>query len=181
MAAVSQERRGGGHQFRRVVSGQRAAAGADGQAQAQPPDDWNQHRGDVNNLTRYIESRWHRELTWQVVDLKAASVEDLGQTPVLYLCGSTSPLPEDPGEQQALAQKLRDYIDRGGFLFAEAYCGGDGIRPGISPADGVGLSRARISAAAARRRNIRCGMPRRMSIRSSSGRCWASNTAAAPA
>jgi hypothetical protein len=94
-------------------------------------DDWNQHRGDVNNLTRYVESRWRRELTWQVVDLKAASVEDLGQTPVLYLCGSTTPLPEDPGEQQALGQKLRDYIDRGGFIFAEAYCGGTGFDRGF--------------------------------------------------
>jgi hypothetical protein len=95
------------------------------------PADWNQHRGDVNNLTRYVESRWHHELTWQVVDLKAASVEDLGQTQVLYLCGSTSPLPEEPRDQQALAQKLRDYIDRGGFLFAEAYCGGRGFDQGF--------------------------------------------------
>ncbi len=86
------------------------------------PSDWNQHRGDVANLTRYIESRWKRELTWQVVDLKAATSEDLQQTPVLYLCGSQSPLPEAPAEQDRLAQKLRDYLDRGGFLLAEAYC-----------------------------------------------------------
>ncbi len=86
-------------------------------------DDWNQHRSDVGNLTRYVESRWKRDLTWQVVDLRLASVEDLLQTPVLYFCGSRSPLPDDPIERREVAQKLRDYLDRGGFLFAEANCG----------------------------------------------------------
>ena len=51
-------------------------------------DDWNQHRSDVNNLTRYIESRWKLDLTWQIVDLKKSSVDDLVQSPVLYFCGS---------------------------------------------------------------------------------------------
>jgi hypothetical protein len=32
-------------------------------------------------------------------------------------------LPDDPADRKKLAQKLRDYLDRGGFLFAEAYCG----------------------------------------------------------
>ena len=83
------------------------------------------------NLTRYVESRWKRDLTWQVVDLRLASVEDLLQTPVLYFCGSQSPLPEEPAERKELAQKLRDYLDRGGFLFAEAYCGGAGFDRGF--------------------------------------------------
>ena len=46
---------------------------------------------DVANLTRYVESRWKRDLTWQVVDLRMATVEDLLQSPVLYLCGSQDP------------------------------------------------------------------------------------------
>ena len=87
-------------------------------------NDWNRHRSDVGNLTRYVESRWKLDLTWQVIDLKLASVDDLIQTPVLYLCGSRSPLIEDPAQRKALAQKLRDYLDRGGFLFGEAYCRG---------------------------------------------------------
>ena len=86
--------------------------------------DWNQHRTDIGNLTRYTESRWKRDMTWQVVDLRLANVEDLLQAPVVYLCGSESPLPDDRAERKKLAQKLRDYLDRGGFLFAEAYCGG---------------------------------------------------------
>jgi len=84
---------------------------------------WNRHRGDAGNLTRYVESRWKRDLTWQVVDLQPAAVEDLEQTPVLYFCGDQSPLPDDPVQRKATAEKLRDYLDRGGFLLAEADCG----------------------------------------------------------
>ena len=94
-------------------------------------DDWNRHRHDVANLTRYVETRWRRDLTWQVIELRLASVDDLIQTPVLYLCGSRSPLPDAPAERKELAQKLRDYIDRGGFLMAEADCGGEAFDRGF--------------------------------------------------
>jgi hypothetical protein len=96
-----------------------------------PEKDWNQHRHDVNNLTRFVESRWKMDLTWQVTDLRMAGVDDLLQAPVLYLCGSASPLPDDPLRRQEIANKLRDYLDRGGFLFAEAYCGDSGFDRGF--------------------------------------------------
>jgi hypothetical protein len=86
-------------------------------------DDWDVHPSDVNNLTRFVESRWKRDLTWQVIDLKAAAVEDLLESPVLYWCGRNNPLPPSAAAQEELARKLRDYVDRGGFLFAEACCG----------------------------------------------------------
>ena len=86
-----------------------------------PAGDWNRHRNDVANLTEYVESRWKREfplgLTWQVADLSKVSVEDLLQSPVLFLNGSQPPEIDD-----RQGQILRDYIDRGGFLFAEACC-----------------------------------------------------------
>ena len=87
-------------------------------------DDWNQHPNDVNNLTRHVESRWKQDMTWQVIDLKAATVEDLLESPVLYLGGRDNPVPESAAAEEQLARKLRDYLDRGGFLFAEAYGGG---------------------------------------------------------
>jgi hypothetical protein len=104
-----------------------------GKLQYGPPqsDDWNSHRSDVANLTRYVETRWKRDLTWQVIDLRSATVEELLQTPVLYLCGSQSPLPDDPGQRKELAQKFRDYLDRGGFLFAEANCGSAAFNAGF--------------------------------------------------
>jgi hypothetical protein len=89
-------------------------------------EEWNQHRSDVDNLTRYVESQWKRELSWQVVDLQSATVEDLLQSPVLYFCGNLNPLPQASVERRQLAQKLRDYLDRGGFLFAEGCCGASG-------------------------------------------------------
>lgn len=92
-----------------------------GKLEHAPADDWNCHRNDVANLTRYVERNWRRDMTWQVVDPRLATVEELVQTPVLYLCGSQDPVPEGAAARREFAQKLRDYLDRGGFLFAEAY------------------------------------------------------------
>ncbi len=84
-------------------------------------NDWNSHRSDVAHLTQFVESEWKLDLTWQIVDLQAATVEDLLQSPVVYLCGKRTPLPTTLPAQRRLAQKLRDYIDRGGFVFAEGF------------------------------------------------------------
>ena len=84
-------------------------------------DDWNRHRQDIAHLTTDVERRWKRDLSWQVVDGQAASLEDLLQSPVLYLSGrdGLSLTPE-------LKEKLKQYVEQGGFLFAESCCeGGD--------------------------------------------------------
>jgi hypothetical protein len=83
-----------------------------------PGEDWNHHRTDVANLTGYVEQRWHRDLTWQVIDIRQATADDLNQTPVVFLSGRDAP--EFTDEQ---VSRLREYIDRGGFLFAEDCCG----------------------------------------------------------
>jgi hypothetical protein len=79
-------------------------------------DSWNQHRRDAAHLSAYAEERWRVGLTWQIIDPAAATVADLLQSPVLYISGRNLPRLIDN------AKKLRDYIDRGGFLFAEACC-----------------------------------------------------------
>jgi hypothetical protein len=81
------------------------------------PGDWNQHRSDAAHLVAYTEQAWHLGLTWQTVDPAKATVEDLLQSPVLYISGSRALALMDQ------AKKLRDYVDRGGFIFAEACCG----------------------------------------------------------
>ncbi|MDO4551358.1 MAG: DUF4159 domain-containing protein [Planctomycetia bacterium] len=86
--------------------------------------DWNWHRHDTINLTAYVERQWKRNLTTQNLKLAAASVEDLLHSPVLYLGGVNSPLPKDAKMQREYAQKLRDYLDRGGFIIAEAVAPG---------------------------------------------------------
>jgi hypothetical protein len=83
-------------------------------------DNWDQHRADLADLTSYVETKWKRDfplgLSWQIIDLSDASVDDLLQSPVLYISGSKNP------ELLDQAPKLREYIDRGGFIFAEACC-----------------------------------------------------------
>ncbi len=70
-----------------------------GPAAADADLDWNRHRNDVNNLTMYVESQWRRELTWQVIDLSKASVDDLLQVPVLFFSGGGNPLPQKAEER----------------------------------------------------------------------------------
>jgi hypothetical protein len=84
---------------------------------------WDAHSQDVDHLTRFVESKWEMDLTWQSVDIRQASAEELLQSPVLFIAGGDSPLPTEEAAQRELADKLRDYVDRGGFLFAEGYCG----------------------------------------------------------
>ncbi|MDR1480501.1 MAG: DUF4159 domain-containing protein [Planctomycetaceae bacterium] len=83
-------------------------------------DSWNLHPNDANNLTFHVERRWSMDLTWQVVDIQRASVDDLLQSPVLYFSGNTSPLPSTDRDSRLLARKLRSYLDQGGFIFADA-------------------------------------------------------------
>ena len=94
-------------------------------------EDWNRRRNDVNNLSIYVESQWKRELSWQIIDLETAEVDDLLQAPVLYFSGNRSPLPPTPERRGRLAHKLRDYLDRGGFLFAEGDCCATGFDSGF--------------------------------------------------
>ena len=87
-----------------------------------PDDDWNRHRHDVAHLTKHVETRWDQDLTWQVIDWSNATVDDLWQSPVLFISGRDA-LTVVEEEKEA----LREYIRRGGFVFAENCCEGDGF------------------------------------------------------
>lgn len=82
--------------------------------------EWDLHGGGVPNLVRQIEKSWLRALTWQSVDLKAASVADLLESPVLFFSGRQA-LNLSPEQCDA----LRMYVEQGGFIFAEACDGND--------------------------------------------------------
>jgi hypothetical protein len=88
----------------------------------QPEEDWNYHRSDLANLTRHVESQWDQDMTWQVIDIRAATAEDLLQAPVLFISGRE-------GLQLSRQQisNLRIFVDNGGFLLFEACCGGQGF------------------------------------------------------
>lgn len=85
-------------------------------------EDTNHHQHDLANLTHHVERQWRQDMTWQNIDIKAATVEDLLQSPVLFLSGRD-------GLKLSSSQKqnLRNYVVGGGFVFANACCGGSGF------------------------------------------------------
>jgi Domain of unknown function (DUF4159) len=87
--------------------------------QHSPNDDWNHHPTDVAQLTRHIESRWRQTLNWQYLNHGKLSAKDLLQSPVLFISGQSELRMTDE-----LKQALREYVQEGGFIFAEACCDG---------------------------------------------------------
>ncbi len=84
----------------------------------QPMGDWNNDPDDVRSLVDAVSKDWKSLLTWQIVDPSGATVQDLLQAPILFFNGHRVP------EFSAGARdRIREYIDQGGFLFADACCG----------------------------------------------------------
>lgn len=84
-------------------------------------EDWNNHSGAMQHLTAHTESAWKRDLSWQNIDLNKATLEDLLETPVLFISGTKA-----PRFTRAQKKLLKDYVEQqGGFIFAEA-CHGNG-------------------------------------------------------
>ena len=86
-----------------------------------PENDWNHHRSALFNLVSYVEKVWSLDLNYQVIDPRKATVEDLLETPVLFISGSDAP--KFSADEKL---HLRQYVDRGGFIFAEQCCGDTG-------------------------------------------------------
>jgi hypothetical protein len=83
-----------------------------------PVGDWNHDPDDVRNLVGIVSRDWKNLLTWQVVDPNNAAVQDLLQAPIVFVNGHQAP------EFGARAkQNLREFVEQGGFIFAEACCG----------------------------------------------------------
>ena len=123
--------------------------------------DWDHHRRAVQNLTWRIEKQWRKDLSWQTIDAKNATAADLLEAPVpVHQRGRWSA--RSLAEQR---QNLKDYIEQGGFLFAEA-CDGNGCNGAAFDADFRALMRELFPAAssASCRRTMRSGSRRRRSI-----------------
>ncbi len=84
------------------------------------------HRHAIHHLTGHIEQAWKRDLAWQSISLPQASLEHLLETRILHITGSKA-------FQLSAAQKkmLKDYVEQGNFVFAEARhgngCSGEGF------------------------------------------------------
>ncbi len=83
-------------------------------------NDWDRHRQGVHYLTRQLEQDWKTTLNWQSIEGSVATADDLLECPVLFISGRDE-LRLNEDQKKA----LREYVDYGGFIFAEA-CQGDG-------------------------------------------------------
>lgn len=83
-------------------------------------NDWNHHSMAVQHLTAHTEQAWKRDLSWQNVDLNQSTVQDLLESPVLFISGTST-----PSLTQNQKQVLKEYVEQGGFILAES-CQGNG-------------------------------------------------------
>jgi hypothetical protein len=91
-----------------------------------PRTDWNNDPDDIRNLTAIVSHDWKSLLTWQVVDPAVATVPDLLQAPIAFLNGHQVP------ELSAIAKRnLREFVEQGGFLLADACCGNNDFDAGF--------------------------------------------------
>jgi hypothetical protein len=82
--------------------------------------EWNRHPQGVHYLTQRLENQWKTKLNWQTVSAESATADDLSESPILFLSGTSSLNLDDRQKQN-----LKLYLENGGFLFAEA-CEGEG-------------------------------------------------------
>ena len=83
-----------------------------------PGPDWNNDHDDIANLVGVVSRDWKHLLTWQVIEPGAATVEDMLQAPIAYFNGHEAPL-----FSNAAKARLREYVEQGGVIVAEACCG----------------------------------------------------------
>jgi hypothetical protein len=83
-----------------------------------PADDWNNDADDVRNVVSIVSHDWKNLLTWQLVDPNFATIQDMLQAPIVFFNGHSA-----PEFSKAARQNLRDFVDQGGFIFADACCG----------------------------------------------------------
>ncbi len=77
-------------------------------------DDWNHHSAAIQHLTAHTEQAWKRDLSWQNVDIGRSRLEDLLETPVLFISGT-----KDARFTEREKQLLKAYVEQNGFLFVE--------------------------------------------------------------
>ena len=83
-----------------------------------PGNDWNNDIDDIRNLVGAVSRDWEHLLTWQVIDPNLARVEDMLQAKIAFFNGHEAPIFDDRGKQA-----IREFVQQGGFLFADACCG----------------------------------------------------------
>jgi hypothetical protein len=86
---------------------------------------WNERPRDAANISRWIGTQNERLLNWQVVNLSVPA-EDLHDAPILYIAGNQTV--DFTDEEFA---KLRQFVEEGGLIFANADCKSRAFSQGI--------------------------------------------------
>ena len=91
--------------------------------------DWDHKHNDMRNVVEYASKELFKKqpMAWQIFDIRDLEVdndkaihdlaEQLLESPVVYLSG------HDGGVTDAQKKLLKEYLENGGFVFAEACCG----------------------------------------------------------
>jgi hypothetical protein len=82
-----------------------------------PDGDWDHDPDDVRNIVNIVSHDWKNLLTWQLVDPGSATIADMLQAPIAYFNGHARPVFNAAGKKS-----LQDFVEQGGFIFAEACC-----------------------------------------------------------
>jgi hypothetical protein len=82
-----------------------------------PSGDWNNDADDIRNLVGIVSRDWKNLLTWQIVNPGDATLADLMQAPILFFNGH-----QMPEFSAAAKENIRQYVDQGGFILADACC-----------------------------------------------------------
>ena len=156
-------------------SSPRGAPGLDQQAASIVPSmDWNNDPDDVRNIVSIVSADWKNLLTWQVVDPRNASIQEMLQAPIVFFNGHDAPEFSPAGQG-----KSQGFVEQGGFIFADACCSSRAVRPGLQALDERAFRGGRRRAQASAQPIIRSGEPSTCFLRMCS-RFWGSSTAAAP-
>jgi hypothetical protein len=83
--------------------------------------DWHQRPLDLAGLARFAGDADEQELHWQIIDADAP-LEAWLDAPMLVLSGSDA-----PSLDEATRRKLREFVLRGGLIYANADCGRGGF------------------------------------------------------
>jgi hypothetical protein len=83
--------------------------------------EWNERPRDVANLAHRTGMDLEQELSWEIVTLDSP-VDDYHDAPILYVSGKNPLKLTDPAKA-----KLRDFVQGGGMIVANADCGGIGF------------------------------------------------------
>jgi hypothetical protein len=95
-------------------------------------NDWNNDRNDARNLVEFVSKEMFKKqpLAWQIFDAKRAGLIQGNRQEVLALTGELLMSPvayfnghQAPGFRGLEEELLKEYVEQGGFLLAEACCG----------------------------------------------------------